>query len=92
LLSIISGFRNHMQASVRCNGSTSKVFPVTHDVKQGCVLAPTLFAIYFSALLLRAFPSTVLLHSHSSGKLFNLSRFQARAKTRRVFISELLYA
>jgi len=62
----ISGFHNHMQASVRYNGSTSKAFPITHGVKQGCVLAPTLFAIYFSALLLRDFPSTsgVLLHSH----------------------------
>ena len=54
LLSIISGFHNHMQASVRYNGSTSKAFPVIHGVKQEWVLAPTLFAIYFSALLLRA--------------------------------------
>ena len=45
LLSIISGFHNHMQASVRYNGSTSKAFPVTRGVKQGCVLAPTLFAV-----------------------------------------------
>jgi len=94
LLSIISGFHNHMQASVRYNGSTSKTFSVTRGVKQRCVVAPTLFAIYFSALLLRAFPSIfgVLLHSRSSGKLFNLSRFRARSKTRRVFIRELLYA
>ena len=88
LLSIISGFHNHMQVSVRYNGSISKAFPVTRGVKQGCVLAPTLFAIYFSALLLRAFPSTsgVLLHSRISGKLFNLSHFQARSKTHWVFI------
>jgi len=94
MLSIISGFHNHMQASVHYNGSTSKAFPVTRGVKQGCVLAPTLFAIYFSALLLCAFSSTssVLLHSRSSGKLFNLSRFMARSETRRVFIRELLYA
>jgi len=94
LLSIFSGFHNHMQASVRYHGSTSKTFPGTRGVKQGCVLAPTLFAIYFSALLLRAFPSTsgVLLHSCNSGKLFNPSRFRARSKTRQVFIRELLYA
>jgi len=78
----ISVFHNYMQASVRYNGCTSKVLPVTRVVKQECVLAPTLFAIYFSALLLRVFPSTsgVLLHSRSSGKLFNLSRFRARSK------------
>jgi len=70
-----------------------KHFPL-HVALQRCVLAPTLFAIYFSALLVRAFPSTsgVLLHSHSSGKLFNLSRFRACFKTRRVFMLELLYA
>jgi len=94
LLSIISGFHNRMQASARYSGSSSKAFPVTRGVKQHRVLAPTLFAIYFSELLLRAFPSTsgVLLHSRSSGKLFNLSRFRTRSKTRRMFIRELLYA
>jgi len=38
------------KASVRYNGSTSKTFSVRRGVKQGCVLAPSLFAIYFSAL------------------------------------------
>jgi len=62
-----------------------------HVVLNRCVLATTLFAIYFSALLLRGFPSTsgVLLHLRSSGKLFNLSRFWARSKTRWVFMREL---
>jgi len=41
LLFIIRCFLNHMQASVRYNGSTSKAFPVTSDVKQGCVPGPT---------------------------------------------------
>ena len=56
-------------------------------------VAPNLIAIYFSALLRSAFQSTsgVLLHSGSSGKLFNLFRIRAPySKIRRVFIHELL--
>ena len=36
-LSVISGFHNHMQASVRYNGSTSKAFPVTRGSHQPCL-------------------------------------------------------
>ena len=89
LLSIISGFHYHMQASVRYNGSSPNTFPVTHGVKQGCVLAPTLFANYASSLSIHF---RCFLHSRSSGKLFNLSRFRAHCKTRWVFIGQLLYA
>ena len=94
LLSILMGFHDNMQASVQFNGSKSEKFPVNCGVKQGCVLAPTLFGICFSALLHRAFPdpSGILLHTRSSGKLFNLSRLRARTKVRRVLIRELLYA
>jgi len=34
----------------------------------------------------------VLLHCRTSGKLFDLSRFRAKSKVRRLFIRELLYA
>ncbi len=33
------------------DGDESKAFPVTKGVKQGCVLAPTLFSMIFSAML-----------------------------------------
>lgn len=33
------------------NGGTSKSFPVNSRVKEGCILAPTLFSIFFSMLL-----------------------------------------
>ena len=35
------------------NGSLSGSFPISNGVKQGCVLAPTLFPIFFSIILLR---------------------------------------
>ena len=37
------------------NGESSVAFPVTNRVKQGCVLASTLFTIMFSAMLFDAF-------------------------------------
>jgi len=45
-----------MKARVQFDGSMSKTFPISRGVKQGCVLAPTLFAIFCSALLAHAFP------------------------------------
>ena len=83
-----------MHATVQVNGSRSRRFPIKRGAKQGCVLAPTLFAIFFTALLIRAFskPSGVLLHCRTSRKLFDLSRFRAKSKVRRLFIRELLYA
>ena len=38
------------QGQVKHNGSLSGSFPISNGVKQGCVLAPTLFSIFFSML------------------------------------------
>lgn len=40
-----------MQGTFRYDGSSSDLFPIKSRVKQGCVLAPTLFGIFFSLLL-----------------------------------------
>ena len=44
-----------MQSTVCFDRATSNAFPVSSGVKQGCVLAPTLFRIFFSMLLQYAF-------------------------------------
>ena len=44
-----------MQARVQDNGTFTEPFSVSNRVKQGCVLAPTLFSIMFSAMLTDAF-------------------------------------
>nr|VZI50552.1 unnamed protein product [Spirometra erinaceieuropaei] len=41
-----------MMARVTDNGAVSEAFAVTNGVKQGCVLAPTLFSLMFSAMLM----------------------------------------
>jgi len=44
-----------MQANVAVSGFISNNFAVTNGVKQSCVLAPTLFSLYRSAMLKVAF-------------------------------------
>nr|VZI00464.1 unnamed protein product [Spirometra erinaceieuropaei] len=44
-----------MMARVTDNGAASEAFAVTNGVKQGCVLAPTLFSHMFSAMLMDAY-------------------------------------
>ncbi|PIK34997.1 putative RNA-directed DNA polymerase from mobile element jockey-like [Apostichopus japonicus] len=58
LLSIIMSFHTNMKSTVIFNGSTSKPFETKSGVKQGCVLAPTLFGIFFSLLLSYAFQTS----------------------------------
>ena len=48
-------FHEGLQARVQDSGESSDPFPVTNGVKQGCVLAPTLFSLMFSAMLTEAF-------------------------------------
>ena len=64
-------------------------------MKQGCVLAATLFCIFFSMLLSYAFKGTeddIHLYTRSDGKLFNMRRLQAKSKRRKISIKELLFA
>nr|VZI14632.1 unnamed protein product [Spirometra erinaceieuropaei] len=44
-----------MMARVTDNGAVSEAFAVTNGVKQGCVLASTLFSLMFSAMLMDAY-------------------------------------
>ena len=95
LLSIISSFHNNMMGTVFYDGSNSDPFPIKSGVKQGCVLAPTLFGIFFSLLLSYAFKDNedgVFLHSRSDGNLFNLARLRTLSKVRCVLIREMLFA
>ena len=91
---MIRSFHDNMQGTVQYDGSSSDPFPINSGVKQGCVLAPTLFGIFFSLLLKHAFDSSddsVYIHTRSDGKLFNLSRLRAKTKVRRVLIREMLF-
>ena len=95
LLAIITSFHQDMQSTVCFDGATSNAFPVSIGVKQGCVLAPTLFGIFFSMLHQYAFVDCtegVFVRTRSNGKLFNIARFRAKTKAYVVLIRELLLA
>ena len=95
LLAIIAAFHEDMQSTVCFDGATSDAFPVRSGVKQGCVLAPTLFGIFFSMLLQYAFADSsdgVYIRTRADGKLFNIARLRAKTKTFEVLIRELLFA
>ena len=95
LLSIIKSFHDGMQGIVQYDGSYSEPFDIRSGVKQGCVLAPTLFGIFFALMLKSAFGNAtegIHLRTRSDGKLFNLSRFKARRKILWRLIREMLFA
>ena len=94
-LNIITAFHKDTHNIASFKGTTSEAFPISSGVKQGCVLAPTLFGIFFSLLLQYAFNDCdegVYLHTRTDGKLFNIARLRAKTKVRRILIRELLFA
>ena len=82
-----------MFGSVQAGGDS---FPITNGVKQCCVLAPTLFGIFFAVMLDQAFDELRATMSSSDfrkdGRLFNAKDFDAKTRTLAQLIIELLYA
>jgi len=92
---IIRSFHEGMRAAVIENGEMSLDFDVINGTKQGCVLAPLLFTIFFAMMLRVAFkdceagtPS----HYHTDGDVFDLLRLQAKTKVQLAVIRDLLFA
>ena len=50
-VAMVRQFHNGMQVSVHDDGEHAAPFPVENGIKQGCVLAPTLFSMAFTAML-----------------------------------------
>lgn len=84
-----------MQCCVFVDGEQSDFFPVTCGVKQGCVLAPTLFALYFAVVVkevLHSVSEGVRIRFRTDGSIFNLARLKARTKVSYALITEIMYA
>ena len=85
-----------MRVHVLVGGELSDSFPVTSGVKQGCTLAPTLFALFLAAVLevsKKNKPSEgVWLHTRQDGNLFNPRRLTAKSKCSNFCVEELMYA
>ena len=75
--------------------SLSDSFPISNGVKQGCVLAPTLFSVFFSIMLREAkddLPDGIYIRFRTDGSVFNFRRFLTRKKIIKELITELLFA
>ena len=94
-IAMIRQFHDGMLARVQNDGEFSDPFPVTNGVKQGCVLASTLFSMMFSAMLTDAFQdgdNGIPMRYRFDGKLFNSGRLQAKFKVQTEVLDEFLFA
>ena len=87
---------DNMSATVLSGGGNeTEPFGVHTGVKQGCVIAPTLFSIFISAILHlvgQHLPDGVKIMYRTDGQLFNINRFRAKGKITTTTITELQYA
>ena len=94
-IAMVGQFHDGMLARVQNDSEFSDPFPVTNGVKQGCVLASTLFSMMFSAMLTDAFQdgdNGIPIRYRFDGKLFNIRRLQAKSKVQTEVLDEFLFA
>ena len=96
-LNMVIQLHDDQRGQVRLNGDLSEPFAISNGVKQGCVLAPTLFSIFFSMMLRQATEDlndddSIYIRYRLDGNLFNLRRLQAHTKTQEQLIRDLLFA
>ncbi|BHF74784.1 hypothetical protein SprV_0501787200 [Sparganum proliferum] len=84
-----------MMACVTDNGAVSEAIAVTNGVKQGCVLAPTLFTLLFSAMLVDAYrdePPGIRIAYRMDGHLLIRRRMHFQSRVSTTTVHELLFA
>ena len=67
----------------------------SNAVNQGCVLAPTLFSLYFSTMLEVAFKDgseRVYIQTKKEADLFNVAHFKSQNRTTTKLVRDLLFA
>lgn len=94
-INVVRSFHDGMMATVTEDGKESDPFRVSNGTKQGCVLAPLLFSIYFAVMLQVAFKDCedgIPIEYRVDGGVFNLRRLQAKSKILKCIIRDLLFA
>ena len=82
-----------MKDRVTFNGQLTEEIPIGNGVKQGDIPAPTLFSIFFAVLLTHAFQDCekgILFRFRTTGRVFNLRRFNTKSKNFQELTKELL--
>lgn len=94
-VTIIRLFHEGMTGQVLSNGNVTDTFEIRNGVKQGCVLAPILFNVFFTCMLshaVRDLDQGVYVRYRLDGSLFDLRRLTAKTKSKKVLIQEALFA
>ena len=92
---ILHQLHEGQQGQVKHKGCLSRSFTISNDIKQGCILVPTLFSIFFSTMLHEAkedLPDSIYIHFRTDGSLFNLRQLLAHTKAIEELITALLFA
>ncbi|VDK32872.1 unnamed protein product [Dibothriocephalus latus] len=83
-----------MMAHVMDDEVVSKIFAVTSGVKQGCVLAPALFSLMFSAMLMNAYHDErpgIRTNYRMDRHLLNIRCLQAPTRVFTTTVHDLLF-
>ena len=94
-ISMIRLFHDGMTGKVLSNGNVTEAFAISNGVKQGCVLAPVLFNIFFTCMLSHAVRDQergVYICYRLDGSLFDLRRLAAKTKNLQSLLQEVLFA
>ena len=84
-----------MTGEVLSDEEPSERFNISNGVKQGCVLSPVLFNLYFTQVLLHAIRDLdcgIYIRYRLDGSLFDLRRLTAKTKTLKRLLLEALFA
>ncbi|BHF58240.1 hypothetical protein SprV_0100119100 [Sparganum proliferum] len=92
---MVRQLHNGMTARVTDNGAINEAFAVTNGVKQGCILAPALFALMFSSMLMEAYgdghPGERIVYRNDD-HLLNSRSMPTRTRISTTTVHDLLFA
>ena len=91
---VLQKLQDNMTGQVLHRGTTSQSFPIQTGAKQGCVLAPTLFSLYLTALhcSLPYANTDVVTSSKLKGNVFNTSLLRTKSLCQNISVNDLQYA
>ena len=94
-LTILQQLHTGKKGQLKHKGELSNLFPIEIGARQGCVLAPTLFATFFAMMLCEAkddLRDGIYIRFRADGGMFNLRLLLSRTKTSEQLITDLLLA